>query len=405
MILKLLVICSLLLFPFGELLRIDLKNHVTLKPLDIVVGITAVWWIIINIHNYKSTVKIFKKNYFLFPLVSFISVGFISLLINLTWLTSSQFFVSLLYLLRFISYALLVPIVSQFDKTFKKKIMYLLFFDGVLLLLFGFIQYFFYNSLKNLYYLGWDEHMHRVFSTFLDPNFAGAFFVLFFLFLAGAVYKHITKKEKKQAIIIGSILVVTLLAIFLTFSRSALLMLIVGAITFFFLIKRKKLVLFVLGALLLFGVIISPYFGDENMNLFRMNSTQARISNNLIAVEIIQQQPLLGVGFNAYRYAKQASGVAYDWTHLSSHADAGVDNSWLFVLATTGVVGFTLYLWVWGRILKRAFVANRKTIQIGAVVVIASSFAMFTNALFINSLFFAPLMLWMWSLIGLQDEF
>jgi O-antigen ligase len=403
-LLKLLILFILFLFPFGELLRFDVGNNIVLKPLDVVVGLTVVWWIVLQVQNLKFKIQSLKKNYFLLPLLSFSSIGFVALLINLTWLAPNNFLASLLYLVRFVSYALLFPLVLQFDQKFKKKIKLFLLIDGLVIVIFGFLQYFFYNGLGNLFYLGWDEHKHRIFSIFFDPNFAGAFFVLYLLFVGGFLFNAVKKKKQKEQIIFSSIMLLTLLAVFLTFSRSALLTLIVGASTLLFLINKKKLLLWVFGAIILFGIIASPKFDDENMNLFRGASSSARLGNYAVAIKVFQNHPVVGVGFNSYRYTKELYGFDHEWIKAPSHADAGVDNSFLFVLATTGIIGFVVYAWLWVNILKRAFAAHRKKFQIGAVIVIASSFALFTNALFINSLFFAPLMLWVWMIFGLSED-
>jgi len=77
--------------------------------------------------------------------------------------------------------------------------------------------------------------MFRMFSVFLDPNYTGSFLVLYFLFIGDLIYKR--KKQHKYLI---AIFILTLIAIFLTFSRSALLMLIVGSSVYLFIIKRKN---------------------------------------------------------------------------------------------------------------------------------------------------------------------
>ena len=414
-LLKILTILALVLFPFGEILRFDVGNNVVLKPLDIIVGITALiflssrlkWKDLLQMnflkHNDGMRFLGFARNDIRLPVIVFSNVALVSLLINLTWLEPKDLLVSSLYLIRWISYASLVGIIWQFDEKFKKKLMALLFIDGVIIVLAGFLQYFFFNSLKSLYFLGWDEHMHRIFSVFFDPNFAGAFLVLFFLFLTGALHKHIEEKEYKESKILGIILGLTLIAVFLTFSRGALLSLVAGSVVFFVLIKRIKFLLVLFGFIALFIAVASPQFYDENMNLFRTASSKARIANYGTAFTFIQDRPLLGVGFNAYRYAKESYGYQTNWTLAPSHADAGVDNSFLFVLATTGIVGLSVYLWLWFTILKRAYYLHKKKGSVLGTVVIASSIALFVNAMFINSLFFAPLMLWMWVLVGLME--
>lgn len=377
-ILKFLIIFVLVLFPLGELLRFNIGNNIVLKPLDIVVGATSVIWFIHRFLQKKEPAL--KKEFLLFPLI-----GLGSLIINSSWLKPNEFIASFLYLARWTAYASLFFVVSGFDKPFKEKIRFYLFIDGLIILFLGFIQYFFFSSLKSLYYLGWDEHMYRMFSVFLDPNYAGAFFVLYFLFIADLIYKR--KKQRRYLVFI---LLLTLIAIFLTFSRSALVMLIVGTSVFLFLIKRKKLIFILLTTIVFFALIFSSKFYVENMNLFREASIKARLANYSTAILIIKDRPFLGIGFNSYRYAKKMYGVKMEWIKAPSHADAGVDNSFLFILATTGIIGFSAYLFLLASIMKKA-----------SVLFISSIIAIFINALFINSLFFAPLMLWMWFILAL----
>ncbi len=403
--LKLLFILIFILFPFGELLRFEIGNNIAIKPLDIAVGLAAANWLVLTLFK-KHKPKLIHWLFLAFPLI-----GFLSLIISSNWLKPHEFLTSFLYLVRWVSYASIFFIVMGFDRSFKKIIWFIMIFDGLIILLVGFIQYYFYSSLKSLYYLGWDEHLHRMFSVFLDPNYAGSFFVLYFLFNGGLLYKSIIKaKENKPAsknlnnYLLSIILFLTLIAIFLTFSRSAILMLITGSITFCILIKRKKFVIFVLTAILLFGITASPKFYDENMNIFRQNSSEARIDNYITALTIIRDHPLVGVGFNSYRYTKELYGLDHDWVDAPSHADAGVDNSLLFVLATTGIIGLTAYLGIWRVIINKSWHYYTKKRSSIAIVVIASGTGILINSFFINSLFFAPLMLWMWAVIGLMED-
>lgn len=400
-IFKLFLLLILLLLPVGELLRFEIGNNITIKPLDTVVGLTALCWFLFILlrPRYRPTRK------FVTPFIIFIFLCLLSLVVNSWWLKQNQVLASSLYLFRWVAYATMPFIILQIDEKFKKQLGLFLFIDGLILVIVGYLQYFFYANLKPLYYLGWDEHMHRMFATFFDPNFAGAFFVLYFLFLAGIIYQRIKeKKPKKATIIFGIILFFTLLAVLLTFSRAAILMLIAGSGIFLWLINHKKLLLVILAAVGLFVLGFSPQFSNENMNLFREASSKARLDNYSLALKIISDKPLLGVGFNTYRYAKQSYGIQEGWTNAPSHADAGVDNSFLFVLATTGFIGFIAYLYLWFTFLKDAVIKNKKRQNIFAIIFISSSIGIFINALFINSLFFPGLMLWLWFIMGLTDK-
>src|SRR5258708_13426785 len=123
--------------------------------------------------------------------------------------------VSFLYLLRWVSFMSIFFAVIQLDQKFKKKIIWLLFADGLLIALIGFLQFFFYPSLSNLFYLGWDNHLYRLFSSFLDPNFFFAFFLLYLFYLAGFLFTR-DKKNTRNVTIQSLFLVLTLIATFLT---------------------------------------------------------------------------------------------------------------------------------------------------------------------------------------------
>lgn len=383
-LLKKIFILVLFLFPLGEIVRIDFGNGIVIKPLDIGVGLMVILWLMLKIRKKEKI----KQKYILTPIILFAAVGGLSMLINAPDLSFNQFLVSIMYLIRWIIYAGIFFVLSDFDRDFKKRIRKALLIVGFLIVGLGYMQYLFYSNAKSLISLGWDEHMYRMFSTFLDPNFAGAFFVLFFLFLISNFFK-------KRNILYGLILIFTLGAIFLTFSRSALVMLIASSSLLFILVNKKIMIALLLSITLFVLIVSSRYYNIENINLFRVVSTEARLETAGNAVKIIQDNPILGVGFNAYRYAQLRYGFRNDKTSTISHADSGVDNSFLFVLATTGVVGFLSYLFMWYRILRKYWFVP---------VVTSSIFGLLLNSLFINSLFYAPIMLWIWILLAATER-
>lgn len=381
-LLKKLFILILFLFPLGEIFRLDFGSGIVVKPLDIGLSILFITWIVYIILK-KQEIK--QKHIFI-PVLLFSASGFSSLIISNLHLSIKEFLVSFSYLIRWIVYSGIYFVVGNFDKEFKRKIFKLLIILGALIVGMGYVQYFFYPRLRNLFYLGWDEHMYRIFSVFLDPNFAGTFFVLFFLFLVSMFLKE-------KSFLIGMLSVLTLAAIFLTFSRSALIMLLVSSSILFMLTNKKKLIAVLLGITFLVLTTSSRYFNIENVNLFRIVSSEARLDTAKKALEIIQKYPVFGVGFNAYRYAKLDYSSRNDNSKLISHADAGVDNGFLFVLATTGIVGFILHLFLWFRIFKTA-----------SILAIASIAGVFIDSMFINSLFYPLIMLWVWIIIAVTEN-
>src|SRR5258708_3515262 len=271
-ILKLLLILLLLFFPFGELIRFTVGTNIILKPIDILAGILLLWTIFLYIKNKKFRLSL-KPYYFYFPLV-----GLISLLINSYWLNTFELFASFLYLFRWISYMSIFFAMQQVDQKFRNKIILFLFIDGFIVVLIGFLQYFFYQSLVNLIYLGWDNHLYRLFSSFLDPNFVGAFFVLYLILVAGTIFT--VHGEKKKTLFIKSLLIIsTLIAVFLTYSRSGLLMLITSGITFFVQLQKKKFIIYLFFFIGVFIVFASPFFYLENINLFRSYESFERLAD------------------------------------------------------------------------------------------------------------------------------
>lgn len=382
-ILKKIFILVLFLFPLGEIIRIDLGNGIVLKPIDIGVGFLVFALFVSKLIRRQKV----KQPYIFVPMMLFVLTGFFSLIVNSIDLSISEFLTSFSYSLRWAAYTGIFFVVYDFDREFKKNISKLLIIVGSLIVGLGYIQYFFYSNLRNLYYLGWDEHMHRMFSVFLDPNFAGAFFVLFFLFLVSIFLKN-------KSVLIGLLLILTLGAIFLTFSRSAMIMLIVSSSLLFVLMNKKKWIAILLGLIFLVLSASSKYFNIENINLFRIVSSEARLETAKKAIGIIKDHPVFGIGFNAYRYAKLGYGLKRDNVGTISHADAGVDNSILFILATTGVVGFLFYGIMWIRILKTT-----------SVLAVASIIGIFIDSLFVNSLFYTYIMFWLWVIIGLGEVY
>ncbi len=389
LLLKILIIILLLFFPFGEIIRFDLGNNIFLKPVDVIGVLILAWTTVLYIKEKQFRLSL-KWYFFFFP-----AIGLASLFINIYWLKPNEFLASFLYLLRWVSYLSVFFSVIQLDEKFRKKINRLLIADGIVVLFIGYIQFFFYPGLKNLYYQGWDDHLYRLFSSFLDPNFVGAFFVLYLIFIAGLFFNSL--KNRKTTVLYSLLLVVTLLAIFLTYSRSALVMLIASGVTFFILKEKKKFILLLLGLLISFIVIVSPYFYIDNLDLFRLHSGVSRLGDIENGISVFKDHSLIGVGFNSYRYAQIRYHYINPNSPFPSHSASGTDNSFVFILATTGVIGLFAYGYLWYRVFKKV----KESKDIYPIVFISSAVGLFVNSLFNNSLFYPEIMLWIWMITGL----
>ena len=395
-ILKFIFSLLILSFPIAEVGRFQFSNGVAVSVNDILLMILVIAWIGSHLLNKRKI----DKNSLTKPILVFVGVALISLIVNVPHLSFMNFLISFSYLLRWALYTSLFFIVNEFDKKFKNKIPYLMLFSGVIVVVAGYIQYFLYPSLRNLFYLGWDEHLYRMFSSFLDPNFAGTFFVLLFIFILGLNYRYL-KTNLNKAVVLGVLNIFVLLAVYLTYSRSAFVMLAVSLSAFLFLIKKWKLIVFALIGLLLIVLIIPRSFQTEGTNLLRTFSSEQRIVSSQIALKIFESSPVFGVGFNSYRYAQNKIGLN-NQTWQTTHSGAGTDNSFLFVLATTGIIGMISYLYLSSCIAFYAKV-NLKN-NIFSLILLSSVAGLIFNSFFINSLFYVFILEWIWIVASLIEN-
>lgn len=402
-VLKILFILVLCVFPLGELGRMQIGDGIAVKINDIFLLLVVVYWIL---YQREKILQFFVKSTISRAFWIFIVICIVSLLVNSIRFTQQQLLVGSFYLIRFVCYAMLLFITMQFDSDFKKKIKYTLFIAGGILVGIGYLQYAYYQNLRNLYYLGWDEHLYRLFSSFLDPNFAGAFFVLLLLLVLGEFFSLVKQSSVVKKIIYTLFAFFTFGALLLTYSRSALIMFLVGITLFFILAQKKRFIFVSIGVLILFFIIASRNFSIENLNLLRTASSEARVDTAQNALTIISKNPLIGVGFNMYKYAQVQYGFRSVKGIQTSHADGSTDNSFLFVLATTGIVGFTAFMWFWFTIIKKLFYLYKNKQNINdhylVIAVLASIGGIFVDALFINSLFYPFIMEWLFIVIGLS---
>lgn len=350
---------SLIIFPFGQIPGLIFNAYYPGLPTLHLFEVINMLLLIILIFKYKfETNFVDNKNYF-----AFIFIAIFSLLISLEFS-----FVSMFYLFRLILYVLLIIYLSKFLDNNKKYINILL--NSLLIIsaavaIFGLIQYFWVPDLRSLKYLGWDNHYFRLTSTFLDPAFTGIILVL------GGLLAIFTKKYK--------FLIILLPALALTYSRASYLSLLLAIpfLSFRTMIRNLyKYKIFAIILLFIFaGVTLSK--SGAGVNLFRTHSIFAKLINYKETFEIIDQNPLFGVGYNNIR--------------------KGIDNSFLFVWATTGVVGLIIFINLILSIYKNI---NSKYKSL----ILSSGIAVLVHSQFTNTLFYAWVMYWFAILIAISHK-
>jgi O-antigen ligase len=200
------------------------------------------------------------------------------------------------------------------------------------------------------------------------------------------------KYWKEKDIRVLFLFVVFLLTIALTYSRAGFLALIGGSFVSFLVVKDlKKFLLFV--SLFLLMVISLPRPGGEGVKLERTASVILRIEDYQDTLTIFKKSPLFGVGYNNMCFAREKYLGEPD---LDSHACSGSASSLLLVLATTGTVGFLMFLTL---IYKMILNLNK---NMYGLVFLSCLTALFIHSLFVNSLFYPWVMGWMGLLLAIS---
>ncbi len=392
-VLKKLFIASLFLYPLGQIARVRVLTSASFTVFDIGVFVVVVSFLTTKIlkHEKITIGKIEKAAAF------FIACCLLSLLMQIQVLKPGELLISSLYLFRWILYFGIYLIVKDIAQKRRQLYINLSLLSGGIFLVIGILQYLFYNNLGNLRYLEWDDHLYRLFGTFLDPNFTGVFLVLYFLL----VFSQIKSSSSKRRIQFFILTIVTLFAVIVTYSRTALIMLLVSMVALIFTSQYKKILLLLAGVAFLFVLLFSDV-KTEGMNPFRTASSHERLKSMSNALQIIQKNPLFGVGFNAYRYAQHRYGFRESAKWQVSNADAGTDNSLLFVFATTGVLGLTAYLFLWLTILSEVMQRGRQ--DYFSKIVFISCVGLLVSSFFLNTLFYPFLLFWIWMMIGITTK-
>jgi len=382
-----LAVLLVLAFGFGQTVKFSLFSpDIRLALIDIWIFVLISFTAIFHARQLRDelmTHKILAR-----AAAAFAGLSLLSLVISGSRYGPAAQFVGSLYWLRWCGYALsafCLPILYPRQKIWR----WLLILGGTVVVT-GLYQYAFFPDIRSLEIAEWDPHYFRLVATWLDPGFTGLLLVFTLIFL--------TVKPPLNRFINLVSWGLTYLAFALTYSRSSYLAFIIsmGYISW-----RRRSLKFLLLVLLLFTLTLAllPRPGGEGVKLERTSSITARLQNWQNSMAIIIHHPVLGVGFNTYRYAQKEFGFLDASKWLTSHAGAGADSSLLFVTATTGLIGLTAYLYYLKSIFNpqptSAGIAQRDNLQLKSTLV-----ALLVHSLFLNSLFYPAVMLWLALLVA-----
>jgi O-antigen ligase len=318
-------------------------------------------------------------------------------------LTGFEFLVSIAYLLRWLVYFAVYLVVINFVRYAEAERVWRTFEAMVLVFTgFGILQSLFLPGFAQMVYpdtvigVDWDDQGRRLVSTFLDPNFAGALILMPLLVLLARLSFGVPVERWKLLLLFAGLV--------LTVSRSSFVALVVAG-GFLLLVRglQKRLLKFG-GLLLLLLLPALPLIVTfaAGFNKFMVDpSAMSRVLAWLLALEILADNPLLGIGFNTFGYVRELYGTA-----ALGRAGFTLDGGLLFIAMTTGLVGVLLYSAMLLLVLRRCRrlwrdeVATPEARGIGLGVA-AVTVALVVHSVFLNSLLFPFLMEPLWLLWGL----
>lgn len=179
---------------------------------------------------------------------------------------------------------------------------------------------------------------------FLGDNNGVALGMLMLLTLIVALVQTSPRPWERRMLQVGAIGVAVRAIV--TYSRGAFLA--AGALALFYLIYSERRLRSALGIVAICLIVIPVLPGQfwDRMNTItaseeaRDESTAGRLHFWQVALRMAEANPVIGVGFNAFKYAY----ATYDPSEGGFGEDKAVHSSWFGALAELGIVGFALYV-------------------------------------------------------------
>lgn len=389
---------SLLSMIAGQMIRIPLFSEETsIIPNDILLPVLFVSWLLANLVSRRFVIR---WTTITAPLLAVIAAMVLSLVVNAGMWERKELLVAALFFARFLEYVALFVMVPDIIRT-KSDLWFtvrLLIGIGVIVALLGFVQLRMFPDFSFMVPKGWDPHIGRLLSTWFDPNFLSGFFVVaLMLTLSQAVIR-----SPRQALPWFAAAAVLGVAILFTFSRSGYVALAAG---FGVLTVVRARWLLALGIFVAIGVFVfSPRVQERVIGIRTIDETaQLRLVSWNDALTVIHDHPIVGIGYNAYRYAQRDYGFISD---TREHSASGSDSSLLTMWVTTGIIGLVALGWLWAASAwfawrmsrSRALGLEERALALG---VLASLAGLFLHAQFVNSFFYPHLMEVFWVLLAL----
>ncbi len=410
---------------FGQLFRIPLLGGTGILLLDAWIPVVVCVWAFQKLwkwgigETFSFPFEILKKPFFLGG-VAFLGIALGSLLWNAQYFSLFTLLESGFYLFRYAFLILFFVVIADEVNTFSRitKLLYIFLLSSITLVIFGFLQLVFFPNFTFMQVYGWDPHIGRLLSTWFDPNFFAGFLAFSIsIFMGILVFSPLLKKiprfsdflKNKRDMSIFFLMLVFLLALILTLSRSGFLAFAVVGFLFGIFFFRKLFVIGLFGLLLLLPVFpksverisdgVSSLFSvvREQESIFLPDATaRLRVQNMQEALEMRKKNEWIGLGFNTLRFYR-GEGI---------HSSGGFDTSLFTIVVTTGWVGLFCFLLFFGGMIWESVLQFRNprsnTLKRGIALGFAiGSVGIFVHSFFVNTLFFGLFLVFLFGIFGI----
>jgi len=307
------LIFTIFAFFIGQIFRINFLDT-SFPLLDIAIILLSLFNLF---YHFKSKTLKIKNKFFVYFLV----FAWIFLFFNI-FKYQIHSLSPVFYLIRLTCLLLLFIFPIKLDDKIKN----LFYLSIIANIIFGLIQYFLWPNFTYFDVYNWDPHLYRLVSTFFDPTFTGLIYLFFIIKL------FLDKKFPYR----WPLLIISYIAMVLTYSRSSYLSFLLAFILIA--INLKKLKIFLISFLLITATIfILPRQPGEGTKLERMSSITAKIENYQEGWQTFTKSPLIGLGYNNLPFIRSIKNPA-------SHSNSGFDGSIMTLLTTTGIIGTLLFV-------------------------------------------------------------
>jgi O-antigen ligase len=347
----------LLIIPAGRLISTSLfesasaSKVASLTPDQIILLILIIVYLCTRFQGWRVSVAKIRGSK---PILFFASWALISLLLGKLryGLTVEQTAFSALYLARWAAYCALFYIaydLASSGEEVKKTVKWLVTGCGFFAV-FGLIQAAFLPDFAFVLHpdaipsVDFDLQGHRLVSTFLDPNIAAGY-ILIFALVALSFWIQGYSRWLGIFLLLGG-------ALFATLSRGGILGFAVG-VAILFTGKKfpwKRAVIGML-ALVLLAYVMYPTLKGQIQDAQRIAITDpsalSRVQDWASALDIIFNNPVVGIGFDTLGFVGPRFGVIRE-----SATAFGLSGDLITICVLTGLMGLTLYLWIYLDIIK-----------------------------------------------------